>query len=128
MTEEKATELVVEAEYDMEKYTNYEFGTDTGLQGAGQRQQQQQQQQPQGGRTNKKYKAGQDCRFGADCNDPICRGIMTHKDRDGGMQKNCRFGYGCRDKRNRCKHSVGTHDSRGRTRRILQSEKEEILK
>ena len=32
------------------------------------------------------------------CTDPKCRGIMTHDDTDGGMQKVCRFGHGCRDK------------------------------
>ena len=37
------------------------------------------------------------------CNDPKCRGIMTHKDKDGGMQKVCRFGHGCRDKEKGCK-------------------------
>ena len=37
------------------------------------------------------------------CNDPKCSGIVTHKDRDGGMQKVCRFGDGCRDKEKGCK-------------------------
>ena len=29
---------------------------------------------------------------------------MTHKDKDGGMQKVYRFGQGCRDKEKGCKH------------------------
>ena len=91
--------MIVEAEYDLEKYTNYDFEKSGGRQ---QQQQQQQQQQPRG-RVDGKYTAGQGCRFGVACNDPKCRSIMTHKDKDGGMQKTRRFGHGCRDKGKGCK-------------------------
>ena len=66
--------------------------------GGKQQQQQQQPHQPTQRRVDGKYAAGQECKFGVACNDPKCRGIMTHKDKDGGMQKVCRFGHGCRDK------------------------------
>ena len=99
MTEKKATEMIVEAEYDLEKYTNYDFEKGGGKQ----QQQQQQHHQPTQKRIDGRYAAGQECKFGVACNDPKCRGIMTHKDKDGGMQKVCRFGHGCRDKEKGCK-------------------------
>ena len=99
MTEKKATEMIVEAEYDLEKYTNYDFEKGGGKQ----QQQQQQPHQPTQRRIDGRYAAGQECKFGVACNDPKCRGIMTHKDKDGGMQKVCRFGHGCRDKEKGCK-------------------------
>ena len=105
MTEKKATEIIiVEAEYDLEKYTNYDFEKKAGRQQHVQQQQPQQQQPQPQGRVDGKYKAGQDCRFGVTCNDPRCRSIMTHKDKDGGMQKTCRFGHGCGDKESACKN------------------------
>ena len=100
MTEKKATEVIVEPEYDLEKYTNYDFEKSDGMQ---QQQQQQPHQTPQG-RIDGKYATGQECKFGMACNDPKCRGIMTYKDKGGGMQKVCRFGHGCRDKERGCKH------------------------
>ena len=71
MTEKKATEMIVEAEYDLEKYTNYDFEKGGGKQ----QQQQQQQQQPTQKRIDGRYAAGQECKFGVACNDPKCRGI-----------------------------------------------------
>ena len=77
MTEKKATEMIVEAEYDLEKYTNYDFEKGGGKQ----QQQQQQPHQPTQRRIDGRYAAGQECKFGVACNDPKCRGIMTHKTR-----------------------------------------------
>ena len=69
MTEKKATEMIVEAEYDLEKYTNYDFEKGGGKQ----QQQQQQQHQPAQKRIDGRYTAGQECKFGVACNDPKCR-------------------------------------------------------
>ena len=80
LTEKKATDMIVEAEYDFEKYTNYDFEKSGGKQ---QQQQQQQPHQPRQGRIDGRYAAEQECKFGVVCNDPKCRGIMTHTDKMG---------------------------------------------
>ena len=51
MTEKKATGMIVEAEYDLEKYTNYDFEKSGGKQ-------QQQSHQPHQGRVDGIYTAG----------------------------------------------------------------------
>ena len=57
MTEKKATEMTVEAEYVLENYTNCDFEKSGGKQ-------QQQPHQPHQGRVDGKYTARQECRFG----------------------------------------------------------------
>ena len=53
MSEKKTTEMIVEAEYDLEKYTNYDFEKSGGKQ----QQQQQQPHQPTQRRIDGKYAA-----------------------------------------------------------------------